>query len=249
MDEVKVVPRSFFELLRENCAANDQVVFSGSDGFGRYDAEAIVYRERDTDHVLETRRYFYDSGCLQRIAWFLNEGFGEGILRVEEWSEDGMRHQITSYAGAGEWLWERVIDHKRGITRTWVNRDSFIFFAAPEDTVSALEDGTFLPARLLDIRWADVREAILEILGPAKVIPEFPMETVDSLGPNRLLRMDWKNWWKSSRAQDWCFLELHCTTTGKVSYLRVPPASNDIMSAVAWTFRMQKEDYFPDQET
>lgn len=242
-------PISYFELLKQNIGGGHSVIHHGYDMFGHYQAEATLHREGEAEHLLEVRRYQYPSGRLRRMAWILSGEGVEGVLRVEEWSEDGGRHQITSCAGDGEWLWEKVIDHQSGVVRTLLNRESFVFTSLMEDVVRTLEDGTFDPGSLYDLKWEDVREAVLEVLGASRVVPALPFETVGSLGANRLLKLDWRLRRPSTKAAPWCFLELHCTTTGKVSYLRVPPSLSDIMSAIAWTFRMEKEDYLLEQET
>ncbi|HOW59804.1 MAG TPA: hypothetical protein PLO78_08805 [Candidatus Omnitrophota bacterium] len=246
VEKIGAIPLSFWEYLTGQSIGNTSAMVSGCDGYGQYVSQIA---DHGTDCIYETRSYFYASGKLKRIAAIIHEGYGESLIRSEEWGENGAGRIITHYSDIGEWLWVKVINQKTGAEKVVVNRDSFSFFSVPEDLVHSLENDEFRSARLLEIKWEGVREAILEILGAAKVVPGLPMQTIDQIGPNRLLRIEWRDMWGAPRMDSWCFLELHCTTTEKVSYLRVPPVFNDIMSAVAWTFRMQKEDYFPDQET
>ncbi len=240
---------SFLEQFKESFGNSPEGVYSGHDTNGRYGSRASLLRANDLEHILETRTYLYPSGRIRRVARVLTDAYGTNPVRIEEWNEDGSRHYITSYAGAGEWVWEKAIDHRTGAERLWVNRDSFIFILVTEDTVRALENGAFDPQDLYDMKWEDVREAVLELLGAARVVPALPFTVIDSLGTNRLLKLDWRIRRPSTRAASWCFLELHCTTTGKVSYLRVPPNFTDIMSAIAWTFGMDKENYKLEEET
>jgi len=249
VEPISAMPLSFFDHLSAGCIENESMNFSGDDPCGHYTAQAMMDRQGDGEHVVETRRYLYPTGRVRRIARSLNTGFEEIPIRVEEWSEDGGRRQITSYAGPDEWLWEKVIDPKAGTEKICISRDSFLFFGVPEDLICALEADQFCPEWLLEIRWEAVREAVLGMLGAAKLVPGLPMAAVDRFGLNRLLRMEWQDMWGSPRMAPWCFLELHCTTTGKISYLRVPPIFTDVLSAIAWTFGMNQENYRLKTET
>lgn len=246
MEQVGAIPRSFWEYLLVQSIENTHAIVSGSDGCGQYVSQIA---DHGTDYVLETRNYFYPSGKLKRIATIIHEGDSESLIRSEEWDEKGVGRIVTHYSDIGEWLWVKLINPKTGAEKVMVNRDGFLFFSIPEDLIQSLENGEFRSERLLEIKWEGVREAILEILGASKVVPDLPMQTVDQIGPNRLLRMEWHDLWGAPRMDPWCFLELQCTTTGKISYLRVPSWFNDLMAAIAWTFRMRKDDYFLDQET
>jgi hypothetical protein len=195
--------------------------------------------------LIETRRYFNSDGRVWRIEKIEDTA----VLRAWEFLADGTLRRITSFDAMGDWIWEKTINPVTGHSRLSINRDNFLFFDIAIDLIGSIEKGKFIPGQMLDIKWEGVREAILEILGAAKVVPELPMTTVDSLGPNRLLKMEWKDRWGEPRMDPWCFLELHCTTIGKVSYLRVPPIYTDSMSAIAWTFGMDKEDYQLEMET
>ena len=228
-------------LIREPGLFGRQTQVNGQDARGRYEGLATVAED---EVLLETRQYFYPNGKLRLIG-----KFEDGIpLREEEWSEDRDRQKITSYGGAGEWLWEKIIDHRTGTEKLWVNRNSFMFSSVPEGLIRSLEIGRFNSFRLFEIS-VGAREAILEMLGAAKVFLDTLPETIDQLGSNRLLRLDWGKLAGVRGIEPWYFLELHCTTTGKISYIRVPPGSSDIMSAIAWTFGEEKESYRLEVET
>jgi hypothetical protein len=248
MTEEKTAP-SFIEQFRDNFLNGSEASYLGDDSNGRYESIASLPHESDADYIIETRRYFYPDGRLRRMARILNEAHGESLLRTEEWSEDGSRRHITSYGDEDEWLWEKTTDLKAGYEKLAINHDCFVFFSISEDLIRSLEAGEFQPEWLLEIRWEDAREAILEILGAARAVSGLPMQTVDQWGPNRLIKMEWRDRWGEPRMEPWCFLELHCTTSGKISYLRVPPGFSDIMSAVAWTFGMDKKNYRLEEET
>ena len=217
-------------------------VVAGYDAYGYYKSQVIML---DEEHFLETRSYYYQNGQPKRITRLLNEE----LIRSDEWNADGRRKITTSYSRLEEWVWEKVIDSTAGPERITINRDSFMFFSLPEDLIRSLESGEFDPSRLLEIKWESVRETILEMLGAAIVVPKLPMQAVDQIGPNRLLRMEWQDLWGAPRMDPWCFLELHCNSTGKVSYLRVPPGFSETLSAIAWTFNMDKQNYLPTRET
>lgn len=195
--------------------------------------------------MIETRRYFDPDGLLWRIEKIEDTT----VLMAWEYSAEGTLRRITSFDTMGDWIWEKAINPRTSHVRLSINRDSFLFFDISNDLIGSIETGKFIPSQLLDVKWEGVREAILEILGAVKVVPELPMTAVESLGANRLLKMEWKDRWGEPRMEPWCFLELHCTTTRKVSYLRVPPIFNDIMSAIAWTFGMDKGNYRLEVET
>lgn len=242
-------PVSFLDHLSQNPIEEGAAVFTGHDLHGPYQAQASFYQDSDTRHVLEIRRYFSPAGNLNRITELINESFGERPIRIQEFSEEGRLKRLVVYGRAGEWVWEKTIDLNTGLERVCVNRTCFEFFSIPEDLIQSIEDGYFNPESLLDIRWEDVREIILEILGAARLIPGLPMNIVDRFGQNLLLKMNWEDRWGAPRMEPWCFLKLHCTTTQKVSYLRVPAMFTDTLSAIAWTFGMDKETYRLDQET
>ena len=240
---------SFLEQFRESFCDRPEGAYSGDDLNGRYESIAALHRDGDADFILETRRYFYHGGRLRRVARILIELYGESLIRAEEWSEDRTRRRVTSYGDGSEWLWEKWLDTDAGRERLSVNRDAFIFRGVPEEYFRTLEDGEFNPDWLLQIHREGFREAVLEILGTEKVIPALPMVEIDRCGLNRLLRLSWKELTGSRHEEAWAFAELHCTTTGKISFLRVPPGTSDIMSAIAWTFGTDKENYQLEVET
>ena len=248
MEENTVTPLFFLDFHVEGLDKNlpgKEVTFSGMDSHGRYKAQALVNQEDDLLNIFETRRYFYENGRIRRIARTLNDV----MVKTEEWSEDGCWHRFTSYDEIGDWLGKKTIDLKTGIEKILINREAWMFGAVQEEFVRPLETGEFQSEQLFDVKWEDVREAILEILGAARVVPGLPMQTIDRLGQNRLLRMEWRDRWGAPRMEPWCFLEFHCASTGKISYLRVPPGFSDIMSAIAWTFEMDKHNYQLEVET
>ena len=236
----------YINFLQLDLVNEKESFFSGQDHEGAYQAHILMYREDDLGHMLVTKRYFYSSRRLKRVVKTLDED----LIWIEDWSEDGAHHWTSSCAGEDGWVWKKWINPKTGAERLLINRESYVFWGMPENLIVSLEAGEFHSKRLLEIRWEDEREAILEILGASKVASELPAVMVDSLGPNRLLRMEWRDRWGDPRMDDWSFLEFHCASTGKVSYLRVPPRFNDIMSAIAWTFGMDdKEQYQLEVET
>jgi hypothetical protein len=247
MEENTITPLFFLDFHVEGLDKNlprKEVTFSGMDSHGRYKAQALVNQEDDLVNIIETRRYFYENGRIRRIARTLNDV----MVKTEEWSEDGCWHRFTSYDEIGDWLGKKTIDLKTGIEKILINREAWMFGAVQEEFVRPLETGEFQSEQLFDVKWEDVREAILEILGAARTVPGLPMETIDQLGPNRLVKMEWWDMRGSPRMPPWCFLELCCTSTGKVSYLRVPPEFSDIMSAIAWTFGLNGNEYKPEVE-
>lgn len=231
----------YADFLEQDLTEGKENLFSGQDCYGCYKA----YGQRDSTNMLVIRRYFYPNGRLKRMGRFLNEG----LIRTEEWSENGGRQCITSYDGAEEWLWEKDIDYTRQKERFSINQDAFVFRGIPEGHIRALEDGDFNPAWLLESMGGGFREIVLEVLGVAKVIPSLPMIEIDHCGPNRLLRFSWEALSGNRHDEPWVFAEVHCTSTGKITYLRVPPGFSDIMSAIAWTFETDKENYLLDEET
>jgi hypothetical protein len=249
MGKTEGAPLSCFDYVPENSDELSRITILGSDHFGFYEAELFRRQARDGMNTIEIRRYRDSNGGLRRIMKLEGRVFGEVLIRSEEWSETGEWQIITYFDDRGEWLWQKSIHLKTSRKRLSINRDSFLFFGIPQNIIASLEDDGFDPSGLLDIRWEGVREAILEILGAGKVVPVLPMETADSLGLNKLLKMEWRDRWGEPRMEPWCFLELRCTSTEKVSYLRVPPLLNDIMSAIAWTFGMGKRDYQLEIET
>lgn len=240
----RAMPRNFSEFLTEGLdddSDEKEVVFWGLDRYGRFESEARVLLDYDLVNVFETRRYFHLDGRLRRVARVRNEM----LIRTEEWSETGDQHRIISYGDSEEWIYEKVDGRyfQHGILS--INRDSPVFSSLPEEDVRALADGKLDARRLPGIRDEGLREMIFEIMGAGKIAPALPLVSVDQSGPNRLLSYYW-----DSGGEPWYFLELHCTSTGKVSYLRVPPGFYSVLDAIAWTFGMEdKKQYQLEVET
>ena len=240
MEEKEISPLSFLDFLIEGLDKNipeKEVTFSGMDCHGRYEAQALVNQEDYDPNVFETRRYFYENGRIRRIA----KTFNEREIKIEEWSEDGITQRITCYDDEGGLIWEKNIDHRTRHERIRINRESYFFSIFDEECLQAFENGRFHSTIPFEIMDDSYKEEILEILGTEKAATQLPVEIIDCFGPNRLL--------KSLVASEWCFLELHCSSTGKTSYLRVPPRSSDVIYAIAWTFRMDRKDYVLSKET
>lgn len=240
MKESEITPHSFLDYLMEGLGENileKEVLFSGMDCYGRYEAHALVNQEDYDPNILETRRYFYENGRIRRIVRTSNDK----MVKLEEWSEDGVTQRITCYEDEGDLIWKKDVDHRTRKEQIWINRDSYFFTIFSEECLWDLENGRFHPTIPFEIMDDSYKEETLEILGTEKVATQLPVDVIDRFGANRLLRV--------SVAKEWCLLELVCTSTGKISYLRVPPGSSDIMSAIAWTFGVDKENYRLEVET
>ena len=240
----KTIPLAFSEFLTEGLYDDldeKEVVFSGWDRYGRFESQARVFMDYDLVNVFETRRYFYSDGRLRRIARLRNEM----LVRTEEWSEAGDQHRVRSYGDEEEWIYEKVDGRRFQHGMHSINRYSPVFSSLSEEDVRALANGKFDPQHLLDIEEEGLREVIFEILGAGKIAPVLPLTSIDRSDPNRLLSYCW-----DSEGEPCFFLELHCTSTGKISYLRVPPGFNSVQSAIAWTFGIDdKEQYKLEMET
>jgi hypothetical protein len=91
---------------------------------------------------------------------------------------------------------------------------------------------------------AEVRRVMIEKIGyerfMALVNPEVLDEDFEPTGnPRRLLSVELAN----DPDGVIVVVELQCTTTGKMYYLRVPPTMRTCLQAVAWTADMSPEDY------
>jgi len=91
---------------------------------------------------------------------------------------------------------------------------------------------------------AEVRRVMIEKIGYARfmtlVNPEVLDEDFEPTGnPRRLLSVELSN----DPDGVIVVVELKCTTTGKMYYLRVPPTMRTCLQAVAWTADMSPEDY------
>jgi len=250
MGASELIPLSFQDFLMEGLGNNlpeKEVTFSGIDLHGRYKAQ-VLFKEKDwlpilaniedyLPDILETRRYFYENGQIRRIAKTLNDR----AVSIEEWSEDGVSQRITCYEEEGEWIWKKNADHRTHQEGIFISSESYFFSTLSEEHIQALESGRFHPELPFEKMDDSCKEAILEILGAERAATQLSVEIIDSFGSNRLLR--------ASLARAWRFLELHCSSTGKISYLRVPPDFNDVLSAIAWTFSMNKENYQLEAET
>lgn len=63
---------------------------------------------------------------------------------------------------------------------------------------------------------------------------------------SRVKITEWKHNDHVSGPEDIHILEVVCPTKGDKTYLRVPPVIMKVQEAVAWTFRMTKEEYYKD---
>lgn len=155
---------------------------------------------------------------------------------LRQWLVDGRLHRsdgpaVETAAGTALWYWRGVLV-PRCVIEDPRGKD---------------------PLEILRVDNAEVRRAWLESygladalgslvdLGKAKVVDVEPDPE-----PRRLLRIIAIRDTDEERPQ---YVEVRCPSTGRMYHLRVPPNVRTCTEAVAWTFRVDADEYKPKVQT
>ena len=180
-------------------------------------------REAEGGHRL-VRRLMALEGLLQGLPLplsFVRLALSVGPGR-EERDEQGRLHCLYGPARANEY-WVRG----ERVDPTWV-------LAPQRKTVRDLAGVASLPARRALLQRMGVRRALET--GWSAVLD---LDRDAAGGPRRLLSMD------VGDSEPMVVVEVTCTSTRALHYLRVPPTVRSCAEAVAWTFGMERERYRP----
>jgi hypothetical protein len=105
--------------------------------------------------------------------------------------------------------------------------------------------GKTLCARdIVKCRNAEIRKMLLLQYGYERFMKELQGKVVQKEGEHELIIVRWNKWEEPIK-----LVKVKDSTTGKFYVLRVPLSVKTCKEAVAWTFSMKEEDYFPEKET
>lgn len=108
------------------------------------------------------------------------------------------------------------------------------------------------PAEILKISNAEIRRCWCEAYGLEDVLIDLARD-----GHARIIHQETepsRRLWEIQGITDVDenhprYVEVHCSSTGKTFFLRVPPNVKTCHAAVAWTFAMNQKKYVPNSET
>lgn len=207
-------------------------------------------------------REWYKNGVLMKEAQFLG-GLQHG--EYKEWYEDGKQKLRREYlqgrlhGACIEWhpngrLKQRIayrLDRMHGICYYWDEKghlfEKVIYVRGVRisgDLHERIEKGTLSARLILRIQNTAIRRICLEELGYSRFLAELPHEILDRDGECELVRIDWHK-----REEPICLVKVKCPSTGAFYTLRVPPTVKTVHEAVAWTFGVEKDRYYPEIET
>ena len=176
-------------------------------------------------------------------------GFIRDMIRVGEllhgpatnWYPDGkIKSQVTYQFG-----------RMHGVCRTWSEDGNpaakTIYVRGNRLTnneLQLLESDTLSAQQILKIKNATVRRIFLEEFGYARFLSQLPHEILERDDDCELIRIDWHK-----REEPIYLVKVKCPSTGAFYALRVPPRMKTIKEAIAWTFELDGNQYFPEVET
>ena len=103
----------------------------------------------------------------------------------------------------------------------------------------------FSPKDILKVRNADIRAYLMREYGVARWFNDMGAIIIHEDGDRKLLRVSAD---KSQMGENMVMVQVIDSTTKEVYLLRVPPTMKTCKEAVAWTFRMNKDQYHPTRE-
>lgn len=182
-------------------------------------------------------RIWYESGLLQSeeeyrrgvLDGFARRWYPGGRLEVQFCFSRGIRHGPSKrWNEGGELLLAKVYLQGNEV---------------PEETAKLILDGKLNAGHILEIKNAQLRRFCLEELGYERFLSQTEHKIIEKEGEQELVRINWVK-----REEPIYLIKVKCPSTGAYYTLRVPPTSQTVREAVAWTFGMNKMEYIPQQE-
>jgi antitoxin component YwqK of YwqJK toxin-antitoxin module len=185
-----------------------------------------------------TQKEWHPNGTLKAQTIFVNN-----VLHgpVTEWHSNGrIRSQMNFVEG-----------RKHGLHKFFNEDGSYrlkeIYVRGVRMPVRQYEKllaGHFSARDILLVKNQAVRRIFLEEYGYARFLAQMPHKVVDRQGEQELVRITWH-----PREEPLVLVKVKCPSTNAFYTLRVPPSMENVRDAVAWTFGMKEEEYFPEKET
>lgn len=190
---------------------------------GAYHGERIDWYENG---VMRLKCHFVED----RFHGVYIEWYGNGQIKVSQNYVHGRRN--------GEY-YTGFPNGKRGSRRFYI-RDVNI----PYKIYKLMESDRLTSNDVLAIDNTEIRRISLEHLGYARFLSQVNHQVIEKVGDYELVRI---NWHKSE--EPICLVKVKCPSTGAYYTLRVPPHSQSIQEAIAWTFWLKPQEYKPENET
>ena len=185
-----------------------------------------------------TQKQWHPNGVLKAQAVYVND-----VLHgpVTEWHPNGKVCSQVNY----------VEGRKHGLHKFFQENGSFLSqeiyvrgVRMPARKYEKLLAGHLSARDILLIKNQAIRRIFLEEFGYARFLAEMPHEVIDRRGEQELVRINWL-----PREESIVLVKVKCPSTSAFYALRVPPAMVNVIDAVAWTFGLKEEEYFPEKET
>jgi hypothetical protein len=112
-----------------------------------------------------------------------------------------------------------------------------------QNLFSQIKTGKFQAKDIIKIRNVAARRLLLEEFGYERFLAQLEHAILDVDGDNELVKIDWRK-----DEEPVHLVKVRCPSTGAFYALRVPPRMKTVKQAIAWTFRMKKDEYSPVQE-
>jgi hypothetical protein len=224
------------------------------------------------DGRLEYRKHMADSEFADAFGYFPNgklqfhfpmrEGLLNGPCRI--WREFGMLESEEEYLRGvfdgfvRRWYpngrLEFQLRYSRGIrhgpSKYWNEQGESVSAKVylrgremPEEIAELILDEKLNAGHILEIKNAQFRQFCLEEFGYERFLSQMEHEVIEKEGEQELVRINWVK-----REEPIYLIKVKCPSTGAYYTLRVPPTSQTVKEAVAWTFGMNKMEYVPQQE-
>ncbi len=207
------------------------------------------------------KRTWHPNGVLEAELHYKN-GIKDGSYKL--WHENGKPREVSLYVN-GNYEGARTVWHsnglmqlqceyrggiRHGVEKIWhedgklqLNKRYVRGIEIPVWVNDLIISKQLKAEHILKVNNAEVRRLCLEELGYARFLSQMEHEVIEKDGEQELVKINWVK-----REEPICLVKIKCPSTGAFYTLRVPPTSETIKEAVAWTFGVSEEKYNLEQE-
>jgi len=182
------------------------------------------------------RNWYSTSLLLSEYHYINNQPDGNFIL----WHQNGQIKESGCYLkGVRHGLFKEFDDEGK-----LLNKELFVKGISYKGKMKRLiESKRFNCNRLAKIKLQAVRRILLEEFGYERIAKELESVSLDKESEQELIRIDWHK-----EEEPLYLVKVKCPSTDVFYTLRVPPNMKSVREAVAWTFGVQKKEYYPLEE-
>ena len=186
-------------------------------------SKELIKKILDNKHLIPFRVW-------REVLW-LQEDESLGITRD--------RHFIwRDRSGAHKANWQNFF---RKAKQSW--KDGQIFHKL-QDYLLFLKADKLTAREILSCRNVEIRTLLLNEFGHERLIKELKGIIIHQEGDSQLIKLDLGSITEPIRV-----IKVRDSTTNKYYILRVPPTVKTCRQAIAWTFGLEENEYYPIKET